>query len=83
MVTIPIVNLDTHWLITKSFGTEKWEIIKNKSKNMNKKYCGDKISDSGVDLNRNYGFHFGENPNDLDQCSQTFWGETAFSEPET
>lgn len=50
---------------------------------MNKKYCGDKIVESGIDLNRNYGFHYGENPEDLDQCSETFRGETAFSESET
>lgn len=33
---------------------------------MNKKYCGDNVVDSGIDLNRNYGFHYGESPEDLD-----------------
>lgn len=49
---------------------------------MNKKYCADNILNSGVDLNRNYGFHYGENPEDIDQCGESFRGETAFSEPE-
>jgi len=66
LVIVPIVNLDSYSLITKSFGTPKWDELKLKRKNMNKKYCGDKIVDSGVDLNRNYGFHYGENPEDID-----------------
>lgn len=53
-------------MITKSFGTPKWDELKFKRKNMNKKYCGNNIVDSGVDLNRNYGFHYGENLEDLD-----------------
>lgn len=66
LVTIPIVNLDSYSLITKSYGTPKWVALKEKRKNMNKKYCGKSIVDSGVDLNRNYGFHYGENREDLD-----------------
>lgn len=82
LVIIPIVNLDSYSLITKSFGTDKWEDLKYKRKNMNKKYCGDNLVNSGVDLNRNYGFHYGENLEDMDQCGESFRGETAFSEPE-
>ena len=37
----------------------------------------------GVDLNRNYGFHFGESSEDTRECSDTYRGPTAFSEPET
>jgi hypothetical protein len=37
----------------------------------------------GVDLNRNYDFHFGENNEDSIPCSETFNGGKAFSEPET
>jgi len=33
---------------------------------MNKKYCEADILNSGVDLNRNYGFHYGEKTEDLD-----------------
>lgn len=60
LVTIPIVNMDSYSLITKSYGTPKWEEVYLKKKNMNKKYCGDKLISSGVDLNRNYGFHFAD-----------------------
>jgi len=34
-------------------------------------------------LNRNYGYHYGETPDDLSACSETYRGPTAFSEPET
>lgn len=51
MVIIPIVNLDSYSLITKSYNTENWEKYKFKRKNMNKNYCSDRIIDSGVDLN--------------------------------
>lgn len=50
---------------------------------MNKKYCGDNEVDSGIDLNRNYGFEYGQTREDVDECSETFRGEIAFSEPET
>lgn len=38
---------------------------------------------SGVDLNRNYGYHYGETRDDLNPCSETYRGPTSFSEPET
>lgn len=66
LVTVPIVNLDSYSLITKSYGTSKWEEVSMKKKNMNKKYCGDNLLSSGVDLNRNYGFHFAESQETLD-----------------
>ena len=34
---------------------------KDKRKNMNKLYCSKDVLSTGVDLNRNYGFHFGHN----------------------
>lgn len=37
----------------------------------------------GVDLNRNYGFHYAAAQEDQDQCGETFRGPFAFSEPET
>lgn len=37
----------------------------------------------GVDLNRNYGFHWGEGGASADPSDETFRGPTAFSEPET
>ena len=50
---------------------------------MNLEYCGKDTINSGVDLNRNYGFHYGESPEDKDECSETFRGKSAFSEKET
>ncbi|XP_042856184.1 carboxypeptidase B-like [Penaeus japonicus] len=37
---------------------------------------------SGVDLNRNWGFHYGVGASDF-ECSEVFKGAAAFSEPET
>ncbi|MFH4980757.1 hypothetical protein AB6A40_007466 [Gnathostoma spinigerum] len=37
----------------------------------------------GVDLNRNFDFHFKETGSSDDPCSEIFQGEYAFSEPET
>lgn len=38
---------------------------------------------SGVDINRNYGYNFGEGDNKEDPCSETYRGKGPFSEPET
>lgn len=66
LVFLPIINLDSHTLISESFGTPRWNKFKWKRKNMNRKFCGGRIVNSGVDLNRNYGFHYGESIEDLD-----------------
>lgn len=50
---------------------------------MNTEYCGEKEVLSGVDLNRNYGYHYGQNQEGADQCSESYRGPNAFSEPET
>lgn len=50
---------------------------------MNNKYCTNNKVDSGVDLNRNYGFHYGQDQLDQDECSESYRGPFAFSEPET
>lgn len=39
--------------------------------------------ESGVDLNRNYGYNFGDGDNHDDPCSETYRGTGPFSEPET
>lgn len=83
LIIIPIVNVDSHRLISESYGTENWEEYKWKRKNMNPKYCKGNLVTSGVDLNRNYGYHYGETLEDTDECSETYRGELAFSEPET
>lgn len=81
VIIVPVVNIDSHRAITDSFGTSDWENAKWKRKNMNSEHCPQ--GQTGVDLNRNYGYHFGEDAEDLDPCAETFRGPTAFSEPET
>lgn len=38
---------------------------------------------SGVNLNVNFGYHWGGNGSSLDKCSEVYIGSAAFSEPET
>lgn len=81
LIIVPIVNIDSHDSISSSFKSKSWDKEKWRRKNFNTNYCPDK--NFGVDLNRNYGFHFGESVDDLDPCSETYRGPSAFSEPET
>lgn len=85
ILMVPIVNIDGHQLISKAYGTSAWEARKEKRKNMNSKYCqnSDENVLTGVDLNRNYGYHFGNDPSDAQPCSETYRGPHPFSEPET
>lgn len=39
VIMVPIVNLDSHLLITESYGSDKFETYKEKRKNMNSNYC--------------------------------------------
>ena len=60
--------------------------MKYKRKNMNSSYCkSDKIgTDLGVDLNRNYGYHWNHSEfEDEKECTEVFKGPHPFSEPET
>lgn len=43
----------------------------------------DTIISNGVDLNRNFGFHYGEDSGLNSECSEEFRGPMSFSEPET
>lgn len=84
LVIIPVVNVDSHFLISESFGKSDFSDFKEKRKNMNSQVCKDgSLVNQGVDLNRNYGFHYGEDSGDNEECSETFRGVNAFSEPET
>ncbi len=51
-------------------------------KNANRAFCGTNSSDRGVDLNRNYSYKWG-NSGDGSECSETYRGPKAASEPET
>lgn len=83
IIFVPIVNLDSHSFISESFGSESYDKYKNKRKNMNDQYCPNQRGEMGVDLNRNYDFHYGSNKDDSYQCGETYRGPFAFSEPET
>jgi carboxypeptidase T len=50
---------------------------------MNDSYCKNNKISQGVDLNRNYDFHFGGSSEDKEMCGETFNGGKPFSEPET
>ena len=70
---IPMVNPDgAEYDIVD--GKYKWW-RKNRTTNTNRTY--------GVDLNRNYGFNWGQGGASADPDSDTFRGPAAFSEPET
>lgn len=64
----------------------KFSDAKYKRKNMNTGYCLDDASgvDVGVDLNRNYGYHWTHyEKDDENECSEVYKGPFPFSEPET
>lgn len=76
---LPTVNVDGLAEIERVYsinGTFKWQ-RKNMQQDPNHPEC-----DSGVDLNRNYGFQFGEGAS-KDPCSETYMGPHPFSTPET
>ena len=52
-------------------------------KNTNQNYCGATSSSRGADMNRNFSFQWGGQGASTDQCSDTFRGAFAASEPET
>ncbi len=56
----------------------------SKRKNMNVNYCGSSSVDRGIDLNRNFPYEWGaHNGSSGNQCSGTYRGPVASSEPET
>lgn len=81
---VPIVNIDSfkyiagHW--TGPDGADVLMIRKNRHVDPQ---CT--LLDGGVDLNRNYDFHFGQDDrgSNPDPCSQDYRGTEPFSEPET
>lgn len=79
---LPIFNVDGSNLIEQQF--LKTGDIESKRTNMD---VGQNCSqvEGGVDLNRNYGFMFGQGDAVSQECgkSDTYSGMNAFSEPET
>lgn len=70
---IPMVNPD---------GVE-YDIAGNDYRMWRKNRRQNRDSSYGVDLNRNYGYHWGEGGASTDPESEIYRGEAAFSEPET
>lgn len=75
VIIVPLINPDGYIYSHSSFRLQR--------KNRRQAGCPTKQND-GVDLNRNWGKNFsgGDTPG-VDPCSETFFGTTAFSEPET
>lgn len=71
----------------KSIMYDEYETAKWKRKNMNSSYCTNHFdlgTNIGVDLNRNYGYHWGfSETEDTQECSEIYKGPHPFSEPET
>ncbi len=75
-------------LMANPDGRKKAEAGESWRKNTNSidGYCGYWWGDSGIDLNRNFPFHWhttGEEGSSSDPCDETFRGLSAGSEPET
>ncbi len=64
-------------------GRKKAEAGYSWRKNTNTNYCGPTSSSRGADLNRNFEFHWGGAGASSSECSETFRGQSAASEPET
>lgn len=81
---IPVVNVDGSAIILEHY-LETGELLikrKNADRQFEAKFnvtCDQKWQ-QGVDINRNYGYLFG---NDKGPCDESFAGPHAFSEPET
>src|SRR6185503_2455375 len=77
MYFVPVVNPDGYIYneTTNPNGGGMWR--KNRRDNLDGEY--------GVDLNRNYGYNWGydNNGSDPNTASDTYRGDTSFSEPET
>jgi hypothetical protein len=80
---IPSVNVDGVAYIEDRF--VELGFLEPKRTNMSYRSngkCGDR--DSGVDLNRNYGFNFAQGSSSDAECKgDTYHGPSGFSEPET
>lgn len=40
ILMVPVINIDGHRLISDSFGTQQWQTLSMKRKNMNSEFCG-------------------------------------------
>ena len=64
-------------------GRKEAEAGRSWRKNTNENYCGATSTNRGADLNRNFSYHWGGAGASQNQCSGTYRGPQADSEPET
>ncbi|TKR59978.1 hypothetical protein L596_029580 [Steinernema carpocapsae] len=93
-ITKLVDNLD--WYISPMLNPDGYEFSRSSTdpkvrfwrKNMSPAICantelGSNICCRGVDLNRNFDWHFGEEGSSNDSCQDIYHGRAPFSEPET
>ena len=88
IILVPVVNVDAFKLISNSYGTKWWTVAKEIRKNLNfRNHACLLPTMAGVDLNRNYINHFGDNKksrgSSSNPCNEEYRGPKAFSERET
>ncbi|KFM73828.1 Carboxypeptidase A2, partial [Stegodyphus mimosarum] len=71
------------WYILPVVNPDGYEFSHNVNRMWRKSRRGGFIFCRGVDLNRNFGFHWKEGGSSSSPCSETYAGSRAFSEPET
>lgn len=80
---IPMLNPDGHHVVQNAHEGDSWGWWRKNTRDNNANGQFDTAFD-GVDLNRNYDFHFGEPQGSSgDPASNVYHGPFAFSEPET
>jgi carboxypeptidase T len=78
--TIPIVNIDGSFTIYEHYKKTGELLLKRKNNNRSNEQYPCDVARQGVDINRNYGYLWGNN---LSPCDESYAGPQAFSEPET
>uniref|UniRef100_A0A915AKK6 ShKT domain-containing protein n=1 Tax=Parascaris univalens TaxID=6257 RepID=A0A915AKK6_PARUN len=82
-VIVPCLNPDGYEFTHSSTNPNVRLWRKNRSESVcNRDQWGRNRCCRGVDLNRNFDFHFKESGSSDDPCSEIYQGKTAFSEPE-
>ncbi|CAD8070240.1 unnamed protein product [Paramecium sonneborni] len=84
ILIVPFVNIDGYNEIESEFNNNNFQPLTRK--NLNRTIpCYQKDELAGIDLNRNYGYHFAYDNigSSNDPCDETYRGNEAFSEKET
>ncbi|CAD8153177.1 unnamed protein product [Paramecium pentaurelia] len=84
IMIVPFVNIDGYNEIEYEFNKHYFQPLTRK--NLNRTIICNQLDElAGIDLNRNYGYHFGHDNigSSNDPCDETYRGSAAFSEKET